>query len=114
MGDDIGKGNANCGDCGSQWDGVSTSPVGSFAPNGFGLYDMMGNAWQWVDDKMHDSYLGAPTDGSPWTTGESTGHILRGGAFSFLPLYDRVAIRFGDEPASRAYYFGFRVAETLQ
>jgi formylglycine-generating enzyme required for sulfatase activity len=47
-----------------------TSPVGSFAPNGFGLYEMQGNAWQWTADCYHDSYDGAPLDGSAWTAGK--------------------------------------------
>jgi formylglycine-generating enzyme required for sulfatase activity len=49
-GNDIGKNNANCDGCGSQWDNEQTAPVGSFAPNSFGLYDMVGNVWQWVED----------------------------------------------------------------
>ena len=69
-GDEIGKGNANCNGCGSQWDNRQTSPVGSFKPNAFGLYDMAGNVWQWVQDCYHDNYDGAPTDGSAWTIGD--------------------------------------------
>ena len=49
-GAEIGKGNANCNGCGSKWDNLQTSPVGSFAANQFGLYDMAGNVWQWVQD----------------------------------------------------------------
>ena len=63
-GDEIGNGNANCNGCGSQWDKKQTAPVGSFPPNGFGLYDMVGNNWAWVEDCYHANYEGAPTDGS--------------------------------------------------
>ena len=66
-GDDIGTNKANCNGCGSQWDNKQTAPVGSFAPNGFGLFDMVGNVWEWVEDCYNDNYNGAPTDGSAWT-----------------------------------------------
>ena len=66
-GDEIGEGNANCGGCGSQWDKRQTSPVDSFKPNAFGLHDMAGNVWQWVQDCYHGDYNGAPTNGSAWT-----------------------------------------------
>ncbi len=59
-GDDIGKNNANCNGCGSEWDAKQTSPVGSFKPNAFGLYDMAGNVWQWVQDCYHDRYNEQP------------------------------------------------------
>src|SRR5262245_3850139 len=59
-GDEIGKGNANCGGCGSQWDSKETAPVGSFAANAFGLHDMHGNLWEWVEDCFHEDYNGGP------------------------------------------------------
>lgn len=63
---DIGKNNANCNGCGSKWDKQGTAPVGSFAPNRFGLYDMVGNVYGWTEDCSYNNYNGAPTDGSAW------------------------------------------------
>ena len=68
-GDDIklnGQAMANCDGCGSKWDDKQTAPVGSFAPNKFGLYDMVGNVFEWTEDCVHKNYNGAPTDGSAW------------------------------------------------
>lgn len=97
-GDELGSGHANCRLCGSQWDGRETAPAGSFAPNPFGLFDMLGNVWQWVDDCQ---------DGAGQTV--CANRILRGGSFASDP----VAIR----SAARAFYphnrgddtIGFRV-----
>ena len=59
---------ANCDGCGSNWDKQSTAPVGSFKPNGYGLYDMIGNVYEWCMDMYQVySYQGAPTDGSAWS-----------------------------------------------
>jgi formylglycine-generating enzyme required for sulfatase activity len=85
-GDEIGKGNATCNGCGSQWDNKQTSPVGSFKPNAFGLYDMAGNVWQWVEDCYHPNYDGAPTDGSAWATRNCNNHVVRGGALRRNPI----------------------------
>ncbi len=116
-GDAIGTGNANCDGCGSQWDGRLIAPAGSFGPNPFGLYDMLGNVWQWVNDCWNESYIGAPTDGSTWATGDCTRHVLRGGSWSNLPIFIRAATRSKSDAAGKDFdysiYAGFRVARTL-
>ena len=112
-GDTVGKNNANCADCGSRWDGKGTSPVGSFAANRFGLYDMAGNLWQWVEDCNSDSYAGAPTDGSPWLSQHCDQRGVRGGAWNSSPLDLRSANRGGDDPGNRDPDLGFQLARTL-
>ena len=110
-GDEIGKGNANCNGCGSEWDARQTSPVESFKPNKFGLYDMAGNVWQWVQDCYHGDYNGAPTDGSAWTVGECNDRVARGGSWLLDPLLLRNRSRNPDGIRSRN--IGFRLGRTL-
>ena len=116
-GDAIGVGNANCNGCGSKWDGTLIAPVGSFGPNPFGLYDMLGNVWQWVEDCWNESYVGAPTDGGPWMRGDCTKHVLRGGSWSNVPIYIRSATRSGADAGNKDFdyssYAGIRVVRTL-
>ncbi len=112
-GDKIGKGNANCNGCGSKWDNAQTSPVGSFAANAFGLYDMAGNVWQWVHDCYHDNYDGAPTDGLAWTGGDCSRRVVRGGSWIGHPQLLRSAGRFWNTHDDRGNLLGFRVARTL-
>jgi formylglycine-generating enzyme required for sulfatase activity len=111
-GDEIGKGNANCGDCGN-W-GKQTTPVGSFKPNAFGLYDMAGNVQQWVQDCWHRDYNGAPTDGSAWTSGGNCdSRMVRGGSWNANSLGLRVAYRSGTDVGAQYSMLGFRVGRTL-
>jgi formylglycine-generating enzyme required for sulfatase activity len=112
-GDEIGKGNANCSGCGSQWDKRQTSPVGSFKPNAFGLYDMAGNVWQWIEDCWNDDYKGAPTDGSAWTSGDCSTRVVRGGSWVGNPQALRSAYRYWYSTDLRNLNLGFRVGRTL-
>ena len=92
-----------------------TVPVGSFPANGFGLHDMHGNVWEWVEDCWHDSYASAPADGSARTTDvDCSGRVLRGGSWRFIFPWDlRSAFRYWYSTGSRSNRFGFRVARTL-
>jgi formylglycine-generating enzyme required for sulfatase activity len=112
-GEDIGKNNANCNGCGSQWDTKQTAPVGSFAPNGFGLYDMVGNVFEWVEDCYYDSYNEAPADGSAWIGSSCPNRVVRGGSWSDTPVNLRSAYRYGSTTDLRSVGLGFRVARTL-
>jgi formylglycine-generating enzyme required for sulfatase activity len=112
-GDQIGKGNANCNGCGSQWDNLQTSPVGSFEPNAFGLYDMAGNVWQWVEDCYQENYTEAPADGSAWTHEGCNDRVVRGGSWYNYPLNLRAASRVRGASDLRLDDLGFRVARTL-
>jgi formylglycine-generating enzyme required for sulfatase activity len=109
-----GKAMANCQGCGSQWDNKGTAPVGLFPPNKFGLYDMVGNVKEWIEDCWHNDYNGAPTDGSAWTSGgDCSERVLRGGSWDSTPDNLTSKSRFGFSAANRAYDFGFRVGRTL-
>jgi formylglycine-generating enzyme required for sulfatase activity len=91
-----------------------TLPVASLAKNGFGLYDMHGNVWEWVQDCRHSNYNGAPTDGSAWEVNcTGVGRVLRGGSWNIKPQNARSAIRYNLDPSFRDYYTGFRPARTL-
>lgn len=116
-GDGIGTNMANCNSCGSPWDGRLIAPVGSFGPNPFGLDDMLGNVWQWVEDCWNESYVGAPTDGRAWLSGDCSKRVMRGGSWSNVPAFIRAATRSRGDSAGRDFdysaYVGFRVARTL-
>jgi formylglycine-generating enzyme required for sulfatase activity len=93
---------------------ATTSPVGSYAPNAFGLHDMHGNLWEWVEDCWHDSFKGAPNDGSAWTSGNCSFRVQRGGAWDNGARDIRTANRYRGIPGAWAVTLGFRVARKLE
>lgn len=117
-GNEVGVNRANCGDwealgCRDEWD--NTAPVGSFSANGFGLYDMHGNVWEWVEDCWQQGYAGAPLDGGAWRSGDCAKRVLRGGSWIMTPGDLRASARewwvvSGDSGTN----IGFRVARTLR
>ncbi len=93
---------------------MQMEPVGSFPPNRFGLYDMAGNVYEWVEDCLHADYRSAPSDGSAWIAGGNcAGRMIRGGSRADDPA----DLHSTDRPWSRATvrqsFIGFRVARTL-
>jgi formylglycine-generating enzyme required for sulfatase activity len=89
----------------------ATMPVNSFEANRFGMYNVHGNVWEWVQDCQHDNYTGAPTDGSAWISGCSdTRRVLRGGAWVGDPNSLHSASRSWFTPDFRFHAGGFRVA----
>lgn len=112
-GNGIGQNRANCINdlCGDRWE--YTAPVGSFSANAFGLYDMHGNVWEWVQDCWNDSYAGAPGDGSAWTSGDCSQRVIRGGSWLGIPWEVRSGHRRGDSRTDRVFFNGFRLAQDL-
>ena len=119
----------------AQYDSDGTAAVGSFPANAFGLYDMHGNVWEWVEDCWHDDYTGAPTNGSAWLSSCRKGieddcegysgdplrlckelvvgkklRVLRSGSWNYGLVNLRSAIRGRYSTTSRLYNYGFRVA----
>ncbi len=85
-----------------------THPVGEKQANKFGLYDMHGNVWEWLEDKWHNSYTGAPSDGSAWISSDSNFHLLRGSSWYFDDSLLRCALRYKIDSTGSSHYWGFR------
>ena len=88
-----------------------TKPVGLKQSNELGLYDMSGNVWEWCADHWHESYEGAPVDGSPWVSGgDEARRVVRGGSWLNYDYYCRVSVRYRDLTENRFDDIGFRLA----
>ena len=98
---------ANCADCGRTR--ARTVAVGTFRPNAWGLFDVHGNVWEWVQDCWNGSYEGAPADGQPWTRADCARRVLRGGSWANDGSFARSASRLSSDPAVRGNIAGFRV-----
>ena len=93
-----------------------THPVGEKKPNAFGLYDMSGNVYEWVQDCKHYNYQNAPADGTAWEeqdNGNCSLRVLRGGTYTGETEYLRSALRSGHYPYARSGFIGFRLAQDL-
>jgi formylglycine-generating enzyme required for sulfatase activity len=102
---------ADCKGCGYTYS-VQPGKVGRFAPNPFGLYDMGGAVDQWVEDCWHNSYQGAPNDGSPWIEAGCSSHVIRSGSWENDASYVRTANRDHYDTEIRYPTHGFRVARS--
>jgi formylglycine-generating enzyme required for sulfatase activity/DNA-binding winged helix-turn-helix (wHTH) protein len=99
--------------CDSGW-GHGAAPVGKHRPNAWGLYDMLGNLWEWVEDCWHGSFVDAPVDGSAWTkNGDCAQRVSRGGSWANRPRAVRVAARIAYAASAASSNRGYRVALTL-
>jgi formylglycine-generating enzyme required for sulfatase activity len=93
--------------------GRETSIVGRYRPNPWGLYDMAGNVWEWVQDCWHENYAGAPADGSSWQDATCARHVARGGSWRSGPDALRTAVRNAFPPSHRRSTLGFRVVREI-
>ncbi|MEX3933345.1 SUMF1/EgtB/PvdO family nonheme iron enzyme [Paraburkholderia phymatum] len=113
-GDQMRKGVANCKDCGDPYHKEAPEPVGSYAANPNGLYDMNGSVWEWVGDCWHNSYQNAPADGRSWDAPGCNMRVIRGGSWREGNDYMLSSTRFKYSPSVRQSQNGFRVVKELK
>ena len=101
----------NCAD-----DYPFTAPADAFQPNPWGLYNTLGNVWEWVQDCAHANYQDAPGNGNAWVDGAKCAgdmRVLRGGSWNDVTRYVRSASRYWSTPDFRSFSIGFRLARTF-
>ena len=91
-----------------------TLPVGSFAPNAWGLFDLHGNVQEWVVDCYHGDYAGAPANGAAWVEKRCKRRVVRGGSWQYPPAFMRASYRIGLKPDGRSASVGFRLVQELE
>jgi formylglycine-generating enzyme required for sulfatase activity len=89
------------------------APVGSYKPNPWGLYDILGNVAEWVEDCYVEDYKEASRDGSAVTTGDCFSRVVRGGSWGYNPRLVRAAVRSSPGADDRNSFIGFRLARTI-
>jgi formylglycine-generating enzyme required for sulfatase activity len=112
-GNEMKGGNSSCQGCGEPWSAERPPPAGSFPANPYGLNDMNGSVWEWVQDCWHSTYKGAPDDGSAWVDGSCQARVIRGGSWRENGTYMLSTTRFKYDASVRQSQNGFRVARSL-
>ena len=107
-GNKIGVNNANCIGCGSNWDGTKTAPVGSFPPNAWGLYDMIGNVWEWVNDWYNPNYQSKEVEINPTGPDKGAEKVFRSSSWYYFPKNSLVSTRNSYYPDKPFLGVGFR------
>jgi len=111
-GDDVGQGKANCRNCSAKVSHQS-EPVGSFKPNPWGLYNVHGNVWEWVEDCWNPTHDGAPSDAQPRLEGDCRQRVMRSGSWYYFSKNIRSPWRFKNDARVKSYGIGFRVLREL-
>ena len=112
-GDHMKMGAANCRECGTEWSGIKSAPVGKFKPNAWGLYDVHGNVLEYVTDCWTTNHNKLPNDGSPILTPNCLSKVVKGGAWYYLPKVSRSASRARNDRRVSGYFIGFRAFRDL-